>query len=579
MRISRRLFLTASSMAGQMFRARPLDLRGTQNKVSEWTVSSAKEYSDPFNEVELDFVFRNASGKEWRVPAFWAGEQNWTIRFAPPETGIFEFESVCTDATNPDLHGLTGRLEVGPYQGRNRLYQRGALRVAEGRRHLEHQDGTPFFWLGDTWWGGMLKRLRWPEDFQWLTADRVRKGFNVIQIAAAFPPSIPHGPFDAVHPGSEGDGGYPWEADCSRINPVYWDMADLRIRWLVEQQLIPCIFGAWGRFLYGLGTAKMKQHWRNIVARWGAYPVVWSVCGEVNSGRHRPGGREEQVRNWVEVGRYLREIDPYHRLVTIHPVPGSGRKAIGDAPIIDFDMVQTGHPMLRNITLTPPTIRESANRQPRMPVLQGEVGYEGVFGESPDYHQRYLFWSSVLSGSLVGYTYGAAGIWEVNTEDFVATDVWGHTPWREAAQLPGSGQLRYSRELLMEYPWWEIEPHMEWVEPHWKGQPFSLPFAAGIPGELRIHYLTQPYMAREHTGARHPRLCKLEPGVTYRAVLMDPRTGKRHDFPNVHGDEKGEFPLPPASLPGTHDWVLVLQTRDYTRHADLGQGSKRGEAA
>lgn len=556
MKISRRLFVLGSPLAGSFAAAR----RATQNTVSEWSVSSAKPYRDPFNEVELDFVFRNSGGAHWRVPAFWAGEQDWTIRFAPPEPGSYQFESVCTDTGNSGLHGLKGSLEVEPYRGSNLLYRRGPLRVARDHRHLEHTGGTAFFWLADTWWTGMAKRLRWPDDFQWLTADRVRKGFNVIQICAAFPPSMPQGPFNPLHPVSEGDGGFPWEKDVSRINPVYWDMADLRIRWLVGQELVPCIFGAWGRHLHGLGTEKMKKHWRYIVARWGAYPVVWSVCGEVNGGRQEPPSREEQVRGWVEIARYLREVDPYHRLVTIHPVPNhaSGRKAIGDAPVLDFDMLQTGHPMVRTITLTPPKVRESANLNPPLPVLMAEVGYEGVFGESPAYHQRYLFWSSVLSGSLVGYTYGAAGIWEVNTEDFVATDTWGRTPWREAAQLPGSGQLRYSKELLMEYPWWRLEPHMEWVQPHWNGQPFSLPFAAGIPGELRVHYLTQPYMAREHAGANYPTLCGLEPGVSYGSVLMDPSTGKRYEFPNVRGNEKGEFPLPPAALPGTHDWVLVL---------------------
>ena len=35
---------------------------------------------------------------------------------------------------------------------------------------------------GDTWWMGLTQRLRWPEDFQSLAADRVRKGFSVVQI-------------------------------------------------------------------------------------------------------------------------------------------------------------------------------------------------------------------------------------------------------------------------------------------------------------------------------------------------------------------------------------------------------------
>jgi len=53
--------------------------------------------------------------------------------------------------------------------------------VAKDKRHFEHLDGTPFFWLGDTWWMGLCKRLSW-DGFQELTANRKAKGFNVVQI-------------------------------------------------------------------------------------------------------------------------------------------------------------------------------------------------------------------------------------------------------------------------------------------------------------------------------------------------------------------------------------------------------------
>ena len=41
---------------------------------------------------------------------------------------------------------------------------------------------------------GLVKRLGWPEDFQLLTADRISKGFAVIQIVAGLYPDMP--PFD-----------------------------------------------------------------------------------------------------------------------------------------------------------------------------------------------------------------------------------------------------------------------------------------------------------------------------------------------------------------------------------------------
>ena len=56
----------------------------------------------------------------------------------------------------------------------------------------------PFFWLGDTWWMGLTKRLLWPEGFKLLTADRVKKGFTVIQIVAGLYPDMV--PFDSRKP-------------------------------------------------------------------------------------------------------------------------------------------------------------------------------------------------------------------------------------------------------------------------------------------------------------------------------------------------------------------------------------------
>jgi len=62
---------------------------------------------------------------------------------------------------------------------------------------------------------------------------------------------------------------------------------------------------------------------------------------------------------------------------------------------------------------------------------------------------------------------------------------WGDTPWDEAAQLPGSGQLGLGKGLLERFEWWRFEPHPEWIEPHWNKENYFQPYAAGIPGEVR----------------------------------------------------------------------------------------------
>ena len=281
--VSRRAFFRTAAIGsfvqGQMKAQTRL---AVARRPAEWSYDSAKTYKDPFNEIELDVVFTDPMGTQQRVPAFWAGNQSWCVRYSPHLPGRYTYHTVCSDGSNPDLHDRSGTLEVAPYQGTNLLYQRGPIRVAADRRHFEHADGTPFFWLGDTNWMGLCKRLHWPGEFQSLAADRVGKGFTVVQIVAGLYPDMP--PFDTR---GANEGGYPWEKDYTRINPAYFNMADLRIQHLAERGLVPCIVGCWGYFLPIMGIPKMKQHWRYLIPYFRSYRAYESLgcsCASISIG-------------------------------------------------------------------------------------------------------------------------------------------------------------------------------------------------------------------------------------------------------------------------------------------------------
>ena len=526
---------------------------GVARCVVEWAYSSGKAYSDPFNDLELDVVFTDPQGNEQRVPAFWAGEQVWRVRYSPAAAGRYTYRTISSDTANADLHGQTGILEVSAYVGDNPLRKHGPVRVAADRRHFEHEDGTPFFWLGDTWWMGLCSRLRWPEDFQELAADRVAKGFTVIQIIAGLCPDMP--PFD---PRGENEAGFPWEPEYACINPHYFDMADLRIQYLVERGLVPCIVGCWGYFLPLMGIPKMKKHWRNLIARWGAYPVVWCLAGEGAMPFYLSKTKTEdaaaQRHGWTEVGRYVREGDPYHRPITIHPTDNA-RNQLEDPSVLDVDMLQTGHSDRKSIPNTVNQVTGSLLRSPRMPVLVGEVCYEGILEASRQEIERFMFWTSILNGAG-GHTYGANGIWQVNTAErpFGPSPhgrSWGDTPWDVAAKLPGSGQLGLGKGLLMQYPWWRFEPHSEWVDPHWSKENYEQPYAAGIPSEVRVIFIPPMWDP--------PKVKGLESGVAYRAFYFDPVAGKRHEAVEVTPDATGTWQAP--ITPTFADWIMVLEKK------------------
>ena len=224
-----------------------------------------------------------------------------------------------------------------------------------------------------------------------------------------------------------------------------------------------------------------------LVARWGAYPVVWCLAGEAAMPYYLSEDpqkeRAEQIEGWTELARYVRKIDPYRRLVTIHPTD-RGREQVTDPTVLDFEMLQTGHSGAIHVSNTFKQVLHAYPREPVMPVLVGEVNYEGILHGTRDDTQRVCFWSSVLSG-CAGHTYGANGIWQLDTPEKLFGPsphgaTWGDTPWQEAYRLPGSSHVGIGKRLLERFEWWRFEPHQEWVDPAGSAEDYNRPFAAGI---------------------------------------------------------------------------------------------------
>jgi len=124
------------------------NLIATQYDALEWGYTSREFYPDPFNTADLDVEFVYESGQSWRIPAYWAGGQEWWVRFTPQLSGRYPVSTICSDIENSSLHGLTETLLATPYNSKHPLLCHGPLRVAANHRTLEFSDGTPFFWLG-----------------------------------------------------------------------------------------------------------------------------------------------------------------------------------------------------------------------------------------------------------------------------------------------------------------------------------------------------------------------------------------------------------------------------------------------
>lgn len=139
----------------------------------------------------MDVSISGDNGTKWIVPAFWAGGNEFRVRFSAPHTGNYTYESTCNSHHDSGLHAQTGTLHISEYTGSNPLYIHRHIGVTPNGRYFQHEDGTPFPWLGDTWWMMYTSRLQYPEEFNRLAQDRVDKGFTVIQMVNGLFPDMP----------------------------------------------------------------------------------------------------------------------------------------------------------------------------------------------------------------------------------------------------------------------------------------------------------------------------------------------------------------------------------------------------
>lgn len=512
-------FVLALLLADDLTLGAEADRTTQVNVAIEIPFVAAESHADPFNNVRLDVVFTDPNRNELTVPAFWDGGVNWKVRYASPVVGVHHYRTVCSAASDKGLHSVSGEIVVKPYTGDNRLYRHGPVRVASDRRHLQYGDGTPFFWLADTWWMGLCHRIHWPDEVKTLAADRKQKGFNVVQIVAGLYPDMP--PFD---PRGANEAGFPWEKEYARIRPEYFDAADQRLEYLVDQGITPCIVGAWGYFMPWMGVAKMEQHWRYLIARYGAMPVVWCAAGEANLPWYLVKGfpyeDHKQVADWTEVMRFIRKTDPFHRPLTIHPTGIarlSARNATNDPALLDIDMLQTPHAQREAVEPTVRNVQQSYADHPIMPVIDGEAAYEMLGDALPTKWTRQMFWLCMTNGAA-GHTYGANGIWQCNRrgQPHGASPHggnYGTIPWDEAMRLPGSAQVGLGKRLFEQFDWQKFAPHPEWVAyadaagPEWgdwvwypEGDP-----ATDAPAERR--YFRKTFALPQNAMSAHGTLC------------------------------------------------------------------------
>jgi hypothetical protein len=344
-------------------------------------------------------------------------------------------------------------------------WENGKLQVTANHRFLQHENGTPFFWLGDTGWLVSSRMNRDNMDFYLTTLKN--KGFNVVQV------SVLHEiPFFNVY----GKPALPNGFDFSKVGVSpeygYWDHIDYLVKSAAKRGIYVAMVCVWGGPVNAglLSPENAVKYGTFLANRYKNSPnIIWIIGGDTR------GDKNPEV--WQALAKTIRGIDTNH-LMTYHP---RGRTCsaqwFNDEAWLDFNMFQSGHrrygqrsgdgELLKELNTEEDNWRYVeqvyALSHPK-PVLDGEPSYEDIPAGLHDNAEprwkaqdvrRYAYWS-VFSGSF-GHTYGNNSVMQVYTSG-VTPSYFADKPWYEALNLPGYGQMKYLKALMLALPYTQGEP-------------------------------------------------------------------------------------------------------------------------
>ena len=423
------------------------------------------------------------------------------------------------------------------------------LQVSQNKRFLQTKDGKPFFWLGDTAWE-LFHRLNREEASQYLK-NRADKGFTVIQ-------AVVLAELDGLHdPNAYGE--LPLENDDpTKPREAYFQHVDFIVRKAAELNLYIGMLPTWGDKVFkdrwGMGPEIFTEENARVYGKWigNRYKndknIVWVLGGDRNP------RNEKDVAIWRSMAKGIEEgAGKENALITFHPQPngvqdGGSAKWFHQEDWLDFNMFQTGHCRENNLW---DRIEYAYNLQPVKPVLDGEPIYEdhpvcfnvNDLGTSSAYDVRKAAYHDVFSGAF-GHTYGCHDIWQMYAPN--RTPVNGpHHPWYVAVDLPGSGQLKFLRELIESRPVLDRVPDKTLVTDRLGTNDHIL----GTRGADYIFvYSTQGKKFTVNTAKISGKEI-----ITY---WLNPKNGQVKENGKFTKKSQQEF-TPPTTGYG-HDWVLII---------------------
>ena len=429
----------------------------------------------------------------------------------------------------------------------------GNLKVSENKHFLVFEDGTPFFYLGDTGWE-LFHRLNKDETEKYLE-NRREKGFTVIQ-------AVVLAELDGLNtPNAEGN------KPLINNNPLtpnekYFEHVDWVIKKAEEKGIFIGVLPTWGdkwNRKWGEGPQifnpeNAKAYGKFIGQRYKNSPnIIWILGGD------RPIEAEIHRQIIVAMAEGLREGDGGRHLISFHPTGGTGSSQyLPNEPWLDFNMRQYGHSL--SYTERYYMTNDDYRIEPAKPVIDAEPVYEDhPINFNPDANghstsadiRRPLYWD-LFSGAF-GHTYGHHSVWQMwaPSRDPINRPL---MPWYEAIDQPGAFQMMYGRLLMESRPFLTRIPDNTII--------VTDRIASSVPGNGSYRYVATRDEAGTYAmiyvpvGRKFSVRMDAIKGKEVAAWWFNPRNGDAKEIGKYANSGIQIFTTP---TPGENlDWILVL---------------------
>lgn len=336
----------------------------------------------------------------------------------------------------------------------------GRLVVSKDGYALQFEDGTPFFWLGDTGWE-MFSRLTLEEMKVYLD-NRAAKGFNVIQVSGL---SV----HDLKSPNRYGE--LPLDnLDPLKPNERYFAVIDSVMSYALKRNLFIGLVATWGdkvveetfdstkAYAYGKWLGIRYKNFSNI---------VWIVGGDQSPVK----GTSDYRSIWRAMANGIIDGTGHRCLITYHPAgERSSSEWLHKEPWLDFNMIQSSHG--RQDCPVWDMVRKDRSNVPSKPTLDSEPNYEDHpinpwpkwnvdNGYFRDYDVRKQIYRSVFAGGF-GVTYGHHAIWQFLSEREEVIN-YADRGWVNAMDRPGAYQAGHLRKLIESRPMRQRVPDLTMI--------------------------------------------------------------------------------------------------------------------